>query len=179
MNGYNIGFIRTVKAAVVRKGIQNVFYARLRRSKKEAHKIIIASPWISYSDTKGGPLLNIVSTIGAYKIPTYVFTRQPENTTHALAMDILMSCPYVEIVYNNSLHAKLYICMAPYPYGFAIIGSANLTSGSENLYEIGLLILAQGGGEEIVKQLASFGLDYLRTRPDSQIVKRFSLRRLT
>jgi len=33
MNGYNIGFIRTVKAAVVRKGIQNVFDARLRKSK--------------------------------------------------------------------------------------------------------------------------------------------------
>ena len=178
MKDYNIGLVRTVKAAVVRKGIQNVFSSRLRRSKNEVHKIVIASPWISYSDSKGGPLLNIVSTIDACKIPTYVFTRQPQNTTHTQAMNILMSCPNIEIVYNNNLHAKLYICMAPYPYGFAIIGSANLTSGSEDLYEIGLLILAQGGGEEIVKQLASFGLDYLRTRPDSQIVKRFSYRRL-
>lgn len=174
----DIGLIRTVKAAVVRRGIQNAFYARLRRSKNEVHKIVIASPWISYADSKQAPLLNIVSTIDACKIPTYVFTRQPTNTAHTQTMSILMGCPYVEIVYNN-LHAKLYICIAPYPYGFAIIGSANLTSGSEDLYEIGLLILAQGGGEEIVKQLASFGLDYLRTRPDSRIIKRFSYRRLS
>jgi hypothetical protein len=179
MDGYDIGIIRTAKAAVVRKGIQNVFDTRLRRSRKEARKIIIASPWVSCSDAEKGPLFNIVSTINKYKIPTYVFTRQPQNAAHTLAMNILMSCPSTEIVYNNNLHAKLYICMAPYPYGFAIIGSANFTSASEDLYEIGLLILAQGGGEEIVKQLASFGLDYLRTRPESLMIKRFSLGRLS
>ena len=157
--GHSIGFVRDVKAAVVRNGIQNTFSARLRRSKTQARKIVIASPWISYSDSKRGPLLNIVATIDAYKIPTYVFTRQPQNMAHAQAMNVLMSCPCVEIVYNNNLHAKLYICIAPYPCGFAIIGSANLTLGSEDLYEIGLLILAQGGGDEIVRQLASFGLD--------------------
>jgi hypothetical protein len=178
MDGYNIGLIRTAKAAVVRKGIQNVFDARLRRAKNKASKIIIASPWISCSGAKKGPFLSIVSTINRYKIPTYIFTRQPQNAAHTLAMNLLMSCSYIEIVYNNNLHAKLYICMAPYPYGFAIMGSANLTSASEDLYEIGLLILAEGGGEEIVKQLASFGLDYLRTRPDSRIIKRFSFRRL-
>ena len=178
MNAHNTGYVRTVKAAVVRDGIQYAFSARLRQSRKEAHKIIIASPWIGYGDIRRGPLTSIVSTIDTCRIPTYVFTRQPQNNTHIQAVNALMRCPYIEIVYNNNLHAKLYICMAPYPYGFAIIGSANLTSGSEALYEIGLLILAQGGGEEIVKELASFGLDYLRTRPDSRIIKRFSFRRL-
>ncbi|MFP3880100.1 MAG: hypothetical protein ACLFVA_04010 [Dehalococcoidia bacterium] len=178
MNGYNTGSVKAVKAAVVRDGIQNAFSTRLRQSRKEAHKIIIASPWIGYRDSSRGPLTSIVATIDACRIPTYVFTRQPQNTTHIQGVNALMRCPYTEIVYNNNLHAKLYICMAPYPYGFAIMGSANLTSGSEALYEIGLLILAQGGGEEIVKQLASFGLDYLRTRPDSRVIKRFSSRRL-
>jgi len=177
MSIYSTGFMRTVKAAVVRKSVQSVFSARLKRSKNEVQKIIIVSPWISYGDNKKGSLLNIVSVIDAYKIPTYVFTRQPQNVTHTQAMNTLISCPYVEIVYNNNLHAKLYICVAPYPYGFAIIGSANLTVGSQDLYEIGLLIMAQGGGEEIVKQLASFGLDYLRTRPDSRVIKKLSYRR--
>ena len=88
-----------------------------------------------------------------------------------------MACETVELVYNAHLHAKVYACVAPHPYGFALLGSANLTRHSEQLYEVGLLVLAGGGGDEIVAELARFGLDYLRTRPESQVIKKSAGRR--
>jgi len=176
-SSYEMGLVRTAKAAVVRKGIQHVFANRLRSAGDAVQKIVIASPWITgQNDYKRNPLLRIISVIRSGNIPTYVFTRPPEGSSELDALNMLSECTSVEIVYNPNLHAKLYVCVAPYPYGFAILGSANFTSRSEDLYEIGLLVLAEGGGEQIVKQLASFGLDYLRTRPDSSVVKRFSRR---
>jgi len=176
-SSYEMGLVRTAKAAVVRKGIQHVFANRLRNAGRAVQKIVIASPWITrQSDNVRNPLLRIISVIRRGNIPTYVFTRPPEGSSELDALNMLSECASVEIVYNPNLHAKLYVCVAPYPFGFAILGSANLTSRSDDLYEIGLLVLAEGGGEQIVKQLASFGLDYLRTRPDSTLVKRFSRR---
>ncbi len=174
---YDMSLMRTVKAAVVRKGIQYVFENRLRRAQYEAQKIIIASPWVTCSDMKAGPLVRITSIINKHQLPTYIVTRPPENSAEVKALNMLSQCQSTEIVYNPNLHAKLYICLAPYPYGFAMIGSANLTHKSEELHEIGLIVLAAGGGEEIVKQLASFIMDYLRTRPDSAVQKRLILRR--
>ena len=75
------------------------------------------------------------------------------------------------------MHAKLFVCNAPYPYGFAMLGSANMTMNSDTLYEIGLLVLAAGGGEGIIKELTNFGLDYVRTRPESQLVKKMITKR--
>ena len=174
---YDMGLVRSVKAAVVRKGIQHVFANRLRRAQRQARKLIIASPWVTCIDMVESPLVSIISIIKRHQLPTYVFTRPPENTAEIKALNMLAQCPSVEIVHNPNLHAKLYICLAPYPYGFAMLGSANLTHKSEELHEIGLIVLAAGGGEEIIRQLASFGMDYLRTRSDSSVQKRLRLRR--
>lgn len=138
---------------------------------------MIASPWITYNSSIRSPLVQIAEIVNRENIPTYIFLRPPDNTAQLDAIDIFKKCASAEIVYNTNLHAKLYVCLAPYPYGFAVLGSANLTVKSEELYEIGLLILSEGGGGEILRQLASFGFDYLRTRPDSEVIKRLSLRR--
>ena len=174
---FDTGLVRTVKAAVVRRGLQNVFASRLERAKNKVQKIIIISPWITGAETETSPLRRICSIVRTGNIATYVFTRPPASIKETRALDVLKECPSVEIVYNTSLHAKLYICNAPYPFGFAILGSANFTLGSEELYEIGMIVLSAGGGEEIVRQFAAFGLDYLRTRPESNVVKRISCRR--
>lgn len=168
------GLIREAKAAVVRKGVQNTFASRLRRAGSATKRVIIASPWITAQSARNSALKQIVHTITDNGIPTYVFSRPPETPSEVLGLEMLAKCQTVELVYNPNLHAKLYVCIAPYPFGFAVLGSANMTTHSDALYEIGLIVLAAGGGEAIIKELASFGLDYLRTRPESQVVKKMS-----
>ncbi len=165
------GLIREAKAAVVRNGVQHVFASRLRRARSVARLIVIASPWITAQATKSSALDQITRIVDENRIPTYVFSRPPRTSSELLGLQMLMNCPTVELVYNPHLHAKLYVCIAPYPYGFAVLGSANMTANSDALYEIGLIVLAAGGGEGIIKELASFGMDYLRTRPESQVAK--------
>lgn len=169
MTSHRVTPARTVRASVVRNGIPHVFASRLRRAADHVEKIIIASPWIT--EEPGGPITSIAASIKRRKTPALIFTRPPESATHFRALDTLLECPTVELVYNPNLHAKVYACVAPYPYGFAILGSANLTHHSDQLYEIGLMVLAGGGGDEIVRELAGFGLDYLRTRPESKLVR--------
>jgi hypothetical protein len=46
------------------------------------------------------------------------------------------------------------------------------------LYEIGLLIIGVRAGSSIVEDLANFGIRHLRTRPESQVIKKIDFRRL-
>ena len=160
--------------AVVKNSVHDVFASRLKRAGKFARTVVIASPWITSEGPGASSLKTITSVVRRNKITTYVFTRAPQTQAHRRALDALAGCPSVEIVLNESLHAKIYACLAPYPYGFALLGSANMTDGSSHLYEVGLIVSSAGGGEETVKELASFGMDYLRTRPESIVFKRIS-----
>ena len=171
------GATRVARVSVVRSSVQSAFAARLRQTGRRAQTLVIASPWISVG-TANSHLSNIVGVVRRYGIPTYVFSRSPATESHRLALELLADCPSAEIVLNQNLHAKVYACLAPSPYGFALLASANLTSHSDLMYEVGLMVLATGGGEAIVKELASFGLDYLRTRPESIVLKRLSTRRI-
>jgi len=169
--------VRNVRASIVRGPVHDVCARRLQRARQHARQIVIVSPWI----TLGAETVDAVQAIGALatkdRIPTYIITRPPTQASHERAMQFLQSCPMIEVVYNRSVHAKVIACLAPYPYGFALLGSANLTANSAGLYEVALLVLAVGAGETIVKDLAAFGMDYLRTRPESQVVKRIAPRR--
>ena len=169
-----VSLARSVKAAVVKNNVHDVFASRLKRAGRFAKTVVIASPWITSEGAGANTLKTITSVVRRHKIATYVFTRAPQAQAHRRALDTLAECPSVEIILNESLHAKIYACLAPYPYGFALLGSANMTDGSTHMYEIGLIVSSAGGGEETVRELASFGLDYLRTRPESIVFKRIS-----
>ena len=171
----NVSLVRNARVAVIRNNLQDAFARRLRRARKYARTLVIASPWISSDAPDGEALGTITDTIHRYNIPTYICTRTPQNPVHIRALNELGQCSTVEIVLNDDLHAKVYVCLAPYPHGFALLGSANLTHNSSNLYELGLIVISADGGEAIVKELASFGFEYLRTRPESVVSKRISL----
>lgn len=169
----NMGLARAAKVAVVKNSLQEVFAARLKRAGRTAKTVVIASPWITSDTAAGGGAVKVVcDVVQRYGIPTYVFTKTPHGAHQQRALDVLAGCPTVEIVLNESLHAKIYACLAPYPFGFALLGSANMTKGSSYLHEVGLIVSAGGSGQEVVRELAAFGLDYLRTRPESVVVKR-------
>lgn len=176
MQSTAVGLARSVSAAVIRNGVQRAFVTRARRARFHAKRVVIASPWLSSAEGKPQSLRQLLRVLSSRKVPTYVCTRPPQSEQHLDAITILRAFPNVELVFNRQLHAKIYACVAPPPHGFAILGSANLTITSESLYEIGVLIGSSGGGEAIVRELASFGFDYLRTRPDSDVVKRIDAR---
>jgi len=169
---------RMVPAAVIRSGMLRVFVNRLKRARKHVHKVVVISPWITENTESPCPFTSLMELIQTRRIPAYFFTRPPQNVAHNKATELLLSCPTVELIYNENVHAKIYTCTGQSPHGFALLGSSNLTANSLALYEIGLLIIGVGPGSAIVEDLANFGLHYLRTRPESQVVKKINFRSL-
>ena len=167
-----VSLARTVKTAVVRRGIQKTFVRRLIRAGADLRYVVIASPWLSTFEGRTYSMDRLARQIKILDVPCYVITRSPRTNEHLRAVELLQSCPAVELLYNENLHAKIYACVGPAPHGFAILGSANLTSSSLSLHEIGLIVMSGGGGDAVVKELAEFGVTYLRTRPESRVIKR-------
>jgi hypothetical protein len=123
----DISLTRTVPAAVIRGGIQQVFVNRLKRAKEHARRVVVISPWITARDDPSSLFSLLVQVIRSRRLPAYFVTRRPENFAHVEAIEILKSCPTVEFVYNDSVHAKIYTVTGLSPHGFALRGSANLT----------------------------------------------------
>jgi hypothetical protein len=174
----DLSLCRMVPAAVIRSGVQRVFVNRLRRAKEHARHVVVISPWITMVGDSSCPFLALVQLVRTRRIPAYFITRRPDNNAHVRAVEVLRACPTVELVYNDNVHAKIYACTGPSPHGFALLGSANLTAKSLEMYEIGLLIVGVGPGSSIVEDLANFGIRHLRTRPESEVVKKIDVRSL-
>ena len=167
-----VSLARTVKAAIVRRGLQRTFARRLIRAGKRLSYTVIASPWLSTFEGKPYSVERLAKHMKKTNIPCYVITRPPRTDEHLKAVQAFQDCPPVELIYNRNLHAKIYACVGPSPCGFAILGSANLTVSSLSLHEIGLIVLSGGGGDAVVRELADFGVTYLRTRPESRVIKK-------
>lgn len=178
INTIEMSLARNVPTAVIRSGIQKVFVNRLRKERHHVRQIVLISPWITSSNSPSSPFRLLVKLIRSRSLPSYVITRRPQNHSHTQAIEDLKSCPTVELIYNENVHAKIYAATGPSPHGFALLGSANLTAGSMELYEIGLLIIGVGTGSSIVEDLANFGIRHLRTRPESHVIKKIDFRRL-
>lgn len=172
----DISLSRMVPAAVVRSGVQRVFVNRLKRAREHVRSVVVISPWITAVTDGPCAFSSLVEIIRSHRLPGYFFTRRPETSAHLRAVEILRTCPTAELLYNDNIHAKVYACTGPSPHAFALLGSANLTANSMNLYEIGLLVLGVGPGSAVVDDLANFGLRHLRTRPESDVIKKIDLR---
>ena len=112
-------------------------------------------------------------------IPTYVITRSPEEEYHHQAVNILVKFEPIELRFNESLHAKLYVCLCKdESQSFALLGSGNLTRNSmEKNIEIAMMIYGRGGGREILRELSRWGLERLRTLNDTKLVKKMKFKR--
>ncbi|RKY87234.1 hypothetical protein DRQ09_04775, partial [candidate division KSB1 bacterium] len=123
----------------------------------KANNLIIISPIITGLVNTRFSIERLKNRIENDKIFTYIITREPKEDYHKQAIDILKNSDFVEIRYNNSLHAKLYICALDEPI-FAILGSGNLTRTSiEKNIEIGMLIFPQDKGKQILHELYYWG----------------------
>lgn len=105
-----------------------------------AKSLVIISPIITDLSKTRFSLQRLKTKIESNRTLTYVITRKPQENFHKEAIDILMKSSFVEIRYNNSLHAKLYVCCEDEPV-FAVLGSGNLSRSSmiKNI-EIGMIV---------------------------------------
>ncbi|MEW6215140.1 MAG: phospholipase D-like domain-containing protein [Nitrospirota bacterium] len=103
----------------------------------------------------------------------------PDDEYHQKAVDIIKSYDHIELRFNESLHAKLYVCLCQdESRSFALLGSGNLTRNSiENNIEIAMMIYGRSRGREILRELSRWGLERLRTLNDTKLVKKIKFKR--
>lgn len=136
--------------------------------------LILISPIIGTLDGTRMTLETVCSKATQKRIPTYVITREPELESHQNAVKSLTAYDGVELRFNESLHAKLYVCLCQdESQSFALLGSANLTRTSiEKNIEIAIMIYGRGHGRHIVRELSRWGLEKLRTLSGTKLIKK-------
>jgi len=163
---------------VTSKPVQK-FLLRFYLSDIPIQSLILISPFVGTLEGSRVSLDNICKKAVEKGIFIYVITRAPEEEYHQQAIDTLMSYDHVELRFNESLHAKLYICLCQdESQSFALLGSANLTRNSiEKNIEIAMMIYGRGHGREILRELSRWGLERLRTLNDTKLVKKIKFQR--
>ena len=136
--------------------------------------LVLVSPFIGPLKGVTPTMTRLVEKIDRDRIRTYVITNEPAHDSQQAAVEVLSRSRYIEIRYNASLHAKVYVCKTRH-IGFAMLGSGNLTATSiKQRIEVGIIIREQGPGAYIFKELWTWGSQRLRQMKASQVVKRMT-----
>jgi len=152
------------------------FLQRFCLTDEPFESLIIVSPWIGTLEGTRFTLAYMLTLVEKRRLPTYVITREPTEEWHEQAVNMLKACNWVEIRYNPSLHAKLYVGTQSEGRGFAMLGSGNLSRTSiERNIEIGMMIYGRGRGRGLLHELAAWGTIRLRTQ--SKLVKKMQRKR--
>jgi len=134
-------------------------------------RLVIVSPWIGSLSDDPVTLQDIVDYIERYHIETFVVMRSPQKEPrNAEAANLFISRigAWLKLYYNNGVHAKIYVCRCE-PFGFALLGSANLTPHASRLYEVGLIVNGFGAGQKIVEELELTGTEYIPGKSESSL----------
>jgi len=143
-------------AQVIVEGGHREFFNRFLLAENVA-SLVVVSPWISSVGEMADQFRETVRKIGRERINTTVVVRPPSREpTNRLSVQVLDGLPTVSMYFNPELHAKIYVCRCA-PYGFAYVGSANLTGRGTVAYEVGLIIEGKGHGQKIVDELRNVG----------------------
>ena len=147
------------------------FLQRLFLRDMPIRSLCLVSPFINTMEGSRFTLADLSAKIARECIPTYVVTRSPVEPWQEEAMAILAANDWVEVRYNNSVHAKVYVTAAmPESESFALFGSGNLTGRSiEANLEVGMIIVAQGQGRPLVEELYYWANNRLRVLEESKL----------
>lgn len=161
---------------VTDKPVENFFIRFLSKNTK-IQALLIISPFMTSLLGTRVSLDKITSKIRRERILTYVITHEPEDKDHIDAIDFFTKSSNVEVRFNQSLHAKLYLILQDQG-SIAMLGSANLTNASiEKNIEIGMLIYDIGPGKHIIRELYQWGAVKLRTLKESRLFKKMDYKR--
>ena len=124
-------------AMILKERVVEQFFIRFNAVCHCTEELLIVSPVLG---TLYGTRITVPRLRGilrSYKIRTYLVTRSPENDLtrgapgHRPTLETLGSLEGLEIRYNDSLHAKIYVCLCNEKQNsFAVVGSANMTRSS-------------------------------------------------
>lgn len=136
--------------------------------------LVLVSPFLGTLMGTRVTLESVCQKVAKSRIPTYVITRRPDTDDHQQAVDLIINCNLMELRYNESLHAKLYVCSCyDESRSFALLGSGNLTRHSiEKNIEIAMMIYGREQGKDIVRELSEWGLIRMRTIASTELVKK-------
>jgi phosphatidylserine/phosphatidylglycerophosphate/cardiolipin synthase-like enzyme len=149
------------------------FLARLFLRDPPLRSLTLVAPFVNTMQDCRYPLADLSAKIRAQHIPTYFVTREPEEPWQEEAVALLAKNEWIEIRFNESLHAKVFVASAVQESeSFAVFGSGNLTGAAINSnLEVGMLLLAQGAGRKLVDELYYWSTNNLRVLPESRIYK--------
>lgn len=161
-------------AEVVADRVTEAFFKRFIdrvQSGDRCNGLWIVSPWFSNLQGEEISLEDILDVVRRNKIRTTVITRTPEPEYHRVAMRKVLRRSPVEVYFNDTLHAKMYIARNE-DVSLALVGSANLSKTGLHGIEVGLLIRGVGWGSEVVQSLVQVGVN-IRDQATTDLVKEF------
>jgi hypothetical protein len=164
----DIRYARLITERTVEKFLQRLF---LRETAFRG--LCIVSPFVAAMPESRYSLANLRRKIELERIPTYLVTREPTEPYQVEAMAVLAGCPWLEVRYNASVHAKLYVAWAEREAeSFALFGSGNLTTQSiESNIELGMMVFSIGPGRQVLHELHYWASVKLRTLDASKLVQ--------
>jgi len=157
-------------ATILKERVVEQFFIRLDVVCHNAEELLIVSPVLGTLEGTRMTVERLRHVVRSNKIRTYLLTRSPENDLtrgapgHRPALETLGGVDGLEIRYNDSLHAKIYICLCnDRQSSFAVIGSANMTRSSiERNIEVGVMIRYAYQGQNLIDELGYWVKNNLR-----------------
>lgn len=156
------------------------FLLRLFLRDADLRSLSIVSPYISSLAGYRFTLAHLRQKVEQERICTYVTTREPTEQYQEEAMMVLLGSPWIEVRYNPSVHAKVYVAMASREAdSFALFGSGNLTTASfQTNIEVAMMLYGEGIGRTLLHELHYWANGQLRTIRDSKLVQRITAERI-
>lgn len=155
------------------------FLLRLFLREAPIRSLCIVSPYIASLEGHRFSLADVRKKAEVDQIPTYVITREPSEPYQEEAMQVLLGSPWIELRYNASIHAKLYVASAEREAeSFALFGSGNLTAKAiESNIELAMLVYNGGDGRHLLHDLHYWAAVRLRTLYESKLIQPIRARR--
>lgn len=155
------------------------FLLRLFLRDADMRSVSIISPYISSLARCRFTLADLRRKVERERIFTYIVTREPKDDYQIEAMAVLFGSPWIEIRYNASVHAKVYVAMASREAdSFGLFGSGNLTAQSfESNIEVAMMLYCDGIGRILLHELHYWATNNVRTLRQSVLVQRITAER--
>lgn len=155
------------------------FLLRLFLRDADLRSLCIVSPFISSLERCRFTLSDLRRKVERERICTYVTTREPVEEYQEEAMTVLLGSPWIEVRYNPSIHAKVYVAMASREAdSFGLFGSGNLTAASfQTNIEVAMMLYGEGVGRTLLHELYYWVNGQLRTLQESTLVQRIKAER--
>jgi phosphatidylserine/phosphatidylglycerophosphate/cardiolipin synthase-like enzyme len=163
----------TYDIRLLTEGAVEQFFLRLFLRDPPLRSLTLVSPFVDTMKNCRYTLADLSAKIKARRVPTYFITRKPVEQGQVEAVELLAVNEWVEIRFNESLHAKVFVANAnPETESFALFGSGNLTDAAINYnLEVGMILSAQGPGRKLVHELYYWATNQLRVLPESKLYK--------